>query len=91
MHIPASCYAKSHCLHSHLWVQSWGLEEGCVWGQGGCSCSQPCLLVRVPQETVDLPNIYLEPSHSPITFGLTGNVFYLAVQEAWDIYSGELD
>lgn len=26
-----------------------------------------------------------------MTFGLIGHGFYLAVQEAWDTYSGELD
>lgn len=38
---------KSHYLYSHLRAQSWGLEEGCVREY---SCSQPCLLVRVPRK-----------------------------------------
>lgn len=43
-----------------------------------------------PQKTVGVAKVHLGPDPSPITFSLIGSGFYVAVEEVWNIYSGEL-
>lgn len=44
---------------------------------GECSCYQPCLHLRTPQEAVGMAKVHLRPDFNFITFNLIGNGFYL--------------